>query len=65
MYSLLAVGAFVGAAAAWGNSSASYSTGAKYTVTETVQTYTTFCPSATQIVQGNMTYTATAVSTDA
>ena len=56
---ILALGAFAGLAAAWGNSSSSASA---YTTTEIVSSYTTVCPGPTSIVEGNQTYTATSVS---
>ena len=52
---LITLGALVGAAAAWGNSSV-------YTTTTVVSSYTTVCPGPTSVVQGNQTYTATSVS---
>ena len=54
---ILALGAFAGLAAAWGNSSYS-----AYTTTEVVSSYTTVCPGPTSVVEGNQTYTATSVS---
>ncbi len=54
---LLALGAFAGLAAAWGNSSYGV-----YTTTEVVSSYTTVCPGPTSVVEGNVTYTATSVS---
>ena len=54
---ILALGAFAGLAAAWGNSSYGV-----YTTTEVVSSYTTVCPGPTSVVEGNVTYTATSVS---
>ena len=63
---IFAVAALAGAANAWGNYSSSIGTGAPtpvvITTTDVVTSYTTYCPYATSIVQGNETYTATSVS---
>ena len=48
--------AFVAGANAWGNY-----TGPVYT-TEVVTAYTTYCPEATEITHGGVTYTITEVS---
>ena len=56
MQSIVALAALVGLASAWGNST--YET----TTTEVVSSYTTYCPSPTEIVEGNKTYTVTSVS---
>lgn len=48
--------AFVAGANAWGNY-----TGPVYT-TEVVTAYTTYCPEATKITHGGVTYTVTEVS---
>jgi hypothetical protein len=55
---ILALGAFAGLAAAWGNSSYGV-----YTTTEVVSSYTTVCPGPTSVVEGNVTYTATSATT--
>ena len=67
MYSaIVAVAALAGAANAWGNYSSSLGTGTPTPVvistTDIVTSYTTYCPYATTVVQGNETYTATSVS---
>lgn len=59
---ILAVAAVAGVANAWGGNYSMTATTAVYTTTEIVSSYTTFCPFSTSIVQGNKTYTATAVS---
>ena len=64
---IVAVAALAGAANAWGgNYSSSVGTGAPtpvvITTTDVVTSYTTYCPFATSVVQGNETYTATSVS---
>lgn len=61
MQSIIALAAIVGLASAnvIGNSSAPVSV---YTTTDVVTSYTTYCPAATTVVQGNQTYTATSVS---
>lgn len=63
---VFAAAALVGAANALhlGNSSAPAPTGTgvqTYETTEVVTSYTTYCPYATSVVQGNVTYTATSV----
>ena len=60
---IFAAAALVGAVNAWGNSS-TYATPSPttYETTEVVTSYTTYCPYATSVVQGNVTYTATSVS---
>lgn len=62
---IFAAAALVGSAAAWDNSSAPAPTAASSTflTTEVVTAYTTYCPFATSIIQGNQTYTATSVGT--
>ena len=60
---IFAAAALVGAVNAWGNSSTSAApTPVTYDTTEVVTSYTTYCPYATSVVQGNVTYTATSVS---
>lgn len=61
---IFAAAALVGSAAAWGNSSAPAPTASPttYLTTEVVTSYTTYCPYATSVVQGNQTYIATSVS---
>jgi len=59
---IFAVAAVAGVANAWnGNYSLTAGT-AVYTTTEIVNSYNTYCPFATSVVQNNKTYTATAVS---
>lgn len=61
---IFAAAALVGAVNAWGNSSTkAVPSPTTYMTTEVVTSYTTYCPYATSIVQGNVTYTATSVST--
>lgn len=60
---IFAAAALVGAANAWGNSSSkAVPSPTTYETTEVVTSYTTYCPYATSIVEGNVTYTATSVS---
>lgn len=61
---IFAAAALVGSAAAWGNSSAPAPTASPttYLTTEVVTSYTTYCPYATSVVQGNQTYITTSVS---
>lgn len=60
-FSVAATAAFVGAAAAqYGNST---TTAAPVYVTEVVTAYTTYCPSATEITHGGVTYTVTEATT--
>ena len=59
---IFAAAALVGAANAWGNSSTKATPSpTTFETTEIVTAYTTYCPFATSIVQGNVTYTATSV----
>jgi len=55
-FSIIAAAAFVGAVAAGGN-------GTEVTITETVSSYTTYCPLPTTIVENNVTYTVTTATT--
>ena len=64
MQSIIALAAIAGVASAWGSNytSPTGTSAAEYTTTEVVTSYTTYCPYATSVVQGNQTYTATSVS---
>lgn len=54
--------AVAGVASAWNGNYSMTAATSVYTTTEIVSSYTTYCPYATSVVQGNKTYTATAVS---
>ena len=70
MQSFIAIAALFGAANAWGNYSSSAGssapagsgTGSVSYTTETVSSYTTYCPTPTEVVENGQTYTATTVS---
>lgn len=55
-FTIIAAAAFVGAVVATGN-------GTEVTVTETVSSYTTYCPLPTTVVENNVTYTVTEPTT--
>jgi hypothetical protein len=55
-FTIIAAAAFVGAVAATGN-------GTEVTITETVSSYTTYCPLPTTVVENNVTYTVTEPTT--
>ena len=66
---IVAVAALAGAANAWGgNYSSSLGTAGPtpvvLTTTDVVTSYTTYCPYATEVVQGTETYTATSVGNE-
>ena len=50
-------------AAASSVSAYAYTNGTEFTTTEVVTSYTTFCPSPTEIVEGGKTYTVTEATT--
>lgn len=61
--SVFAAALYVAAVSAYGYGNETYGYGneTKYTTTEVVTQYTTYCPYATTIVENNHTYTVTEV----